>query len=350
VPSQPEAAASSSSTSTALAVFGGTERAERRGWFLKKSKSDKPWSQVHHSHRYVVCRGHALSYYDGKVESLQAAGLRGVVDLREVRRLRPSADATAPEHALDLVLAGRTYVLVPQPATLEERQAWVSVWAQTLPVDAIAPALRPGNSFTAVDAPASGASAMDVDRFGAYEVPRVLMQGYMFKLPVRGGHRSTMSDLGGLLAGSGLPELAGWKRRFFLLRSGLLQWYRDDPANGESEFLGVLRLTPDTKVELEPEHVDARLKVTSGKEILLIKDELGAETVYGWEQALLAHVHELTSGKQARSLSEERIEERTASEITDVTDSGSRPPSLAERPSAVAKASIASSSDGRLAV
>jgi hypothetical protein len=174
-----------------------------------------------------------------------------------------AADATAPEHALDLVLAGRTYVLVPQPATLEERQAWVSVWAQTLPVDAIAPALRPGNSFTAVDAPASGASAMDVDRFGAYEVPRVLMQGYMFKLPVRGGHRSTMSDLGGLLAGSGLPELAGWKRRFFLLRSGLLQWYRDDPANGESEFLGVLRLTPDTKVELEPEHVDARLKVMS---------------------------------------------------------------------------------------
>jgi hypothetical protein len=117
VPSQPEAAASSSSASTALAVFGGTERAERRGWFLKKSKSDKSWSQVHHrcavwcqlerrmppssaardgvllrllSHRYVVCRGHALSYYDGKVESLQAAGLRGVVDLREVRRLRPS--------------------------------------------------------------------------------------------------------------------------------------------------------------------------------------------------------------------------------------------------------------------
>ena len=78
--------------------------------------------QNSHSHRYFVCRGHALCYYERSTDdSPQASGLRGVIDLRQVKRVRPSADASAPDHALDIIRPGRTYVVVPQPATAEER-------------------------------------------------------------------------------------------------------------------------------------------------------------------------------------------------------------------------------------
>ena len=71
----------------------------RSGWLLKKSKTDRPWSKAHHSHRYFVSRGHALCYYEAMVDShAPANGLRGVIDLRQLKRLRPTgASACAPE-------------------------------------------------------------------------------------------------------------------------------------------------------------------------------------------------------------------------------------------------------------
>ena len=74
-----------------VASVAGQRAGERRGWFLKKAKTSSSWAKSHHSHRYFVALGHALSYYDGMADSPQAsAALRGVIDLREVKRVRPS--------------------------------------------------------------------------------------------------------------------------------------------------------------------------------------------------------------------------------------------------------------------
>ena len=71
-----------------------TAAASKSGWLIKKAKSEKPWAKVHHSHRYFVSRSHALFYYDRKPTEgeAQSSGLSGVIDLREVKRLRPSPD------------------------------------------------------------------------------------------------------------------------------------------------------------------------------------------------------------------------------------------------------------------
>ena len=81
-----------------IASVAGERPGERRGWFLKKAKTSSSWAKAHHSHRYFVALGHALSYYDGMADSPQAsAALRGVIDLREVKRVRPSGEtALAP--------------------------------------------------------------------------------------------------------------------------------------------------------------------------------------------------------------------------------------------------------------
>jgi hypothetical protein len=245
---------------------------EKRGWCLKKSKTEKSWARAHHSHRYFVSRGHALSYYERQVESgAPTSGLRGVIDLREVRRIRPSADPSAPEHAIDLVLQGRTYVLVPQPASADEQRAWVKIWACVLPAEAIAPELLqpPGSTLSASrngtmascgtiascsgsallascsvgaagSSPLASCGGLGSARLGAIDVseaggaaggggaeaePQVIMKGYLMKMPVKGKKRTSI--MGNL-------QVASWKRRYFLLRAGMLQWFRDDPgADGE---------------------------------------------------------------------------------------------------------------------
>ena len=101
----------------------------KRGWCLKKGKTDKPWAKAHHSHRYFVSRGNALCYFERAVEGTDGQTLLGLIDLRELVRVRPSVDPTAPAQAIDLVLRSRTYVIVPQPATFEERCKWVCSWA-----------------------------------------------------------------------------------------------------------------------------------------------------------------------------------------------------------------------------
>ena len=53
------------------------------------------------------------------------------------------------------------------------------------------------------------------------------MKGYLMKMPVKGKKRSS-------LVGNLQSQMASWKRRYFLLRHGMLQWFRDDPgADGE---------------------------------------------------------------------------------------------------------------------
>ena len=117
--------------------------AAHQGWCLKKAKSQSPWDRTHNSLRYFVSRGHALSYFEGDPNRKQAV-VRGVIDLRQVKRVRPSVDKSAPELAIDMVVsAGRTYVIVPQPATAEERAKWISVWMVQLQGEGvIAPELR----------------------------------------------------------------------------------------------------------------------------------------------------------------------------------------------------------------
>ena len=321
------------------ASIGGTVLLERSGWCLKKSKSDRSWAKAHHSHRYFVSRGHALCYYERQAPTPQEGGLKGVIDLREVKRIRPSADPTAPELALDLVMSGRTYVLVPQPATAAERLAWIRTWAPNLHAEAIAPELwdedggearklanlqeqtpstpplfsssssggtsnRSSLSSSAPGRPAAAATSESAaggsgDAGGeaggeatprsssfAWPAPKVLMKGYLQKMPVRSDRRRAFSAV------SLLGDLAPWKRRYFLLRQGMLQWFSDDPG-ADGEFLGVLRLTAETTIELE--RGSARLKVSALGETLILKDE-GGESLSVWEQALRTHVLDLANG------------------------------------------------------
>lgn len=274
--------------------------ASHSGWFLKKAKTDKAWGKSHHSHRYFVSRGAALSYHEGNPEGRSGAHVRGVIDLRQVKRVRPSVDTTAPEFAIDLVYASRTYVLVPQPATPAERAAWVITWMRQMHGDIIAPELRAeATSQLAGDASSSSAGSAAEPAGGtgsdgapaasspsAWPTPRVLMQGFLHKQPVKHSGQRSMSakDL--------FADLSGWKRRYFLLRPGTLQWFRDDPgANGE--FLGVLRLTPEARVELETGQ--QRLRVHAGGETLVLKEDGNGRTLLAWERALLQHVASLST-------------------------------------------------------
>ena len=257
--------------------------------------------------------------------------LRGVIDLREVKRVRPSgetalapakiffsfahtlsalcslslaADATAPEHAIDLVLSGRTYVLVPQPATAEERDAWVQTWAQTLRADVIAPELHGVNSSNSSSEGGSSSQAPAASQVSSWitsaaarlsgaapppppaadDTGNVLARGWLHKLPVKSvGSQRSMSATSLLKGGGLLSDFAGWKRRYFLLKdNGLLQWFKDDPSR-DGEFLGVLRLTSGTTVLLEKG--EQRLRVTTASETLLLKDET-AGGLGMWESAI----------------------------------------------------------------
>ena len=64
-----------------------------------------------------------------------------------------------------------------------------------------------------------------------------------------------------------------------------------DPA-GEGEFLGVMRLTPDTAVEFEKD----RLRIRTGGESLLLREDNAAgapKTLALWQQRVAEHVREL---------------------------------------------------------
>lgn len=294
---------------------------ERRGWMLKKAKTDRSWQKAHHSHRYFVSRGHVLSYYERQVHDMSAAsssGLRGVIDLREVKTLRPCTDTTAPAFALDIVLSGRTYVVVPQPATAEELNLWIQNWRHVLRMDVIEPKLLDINEHDA-SAPmdiseattnGGGGGGGAATPTAAAASPRglpaggdqtassssslsatdgsALLQGFLLKMPLRskGGSRTSFMSASNLLG-----DLASWKRRYMVLRRGMIQWYRDDPA-GEGEFLGVMRLTPDTAVEFEKD----RLRIRTGGESLLLREDNAAgapKTLALWQQRVAEHVREL---------------------------------------------------------
>ena len=318
---------------------GAEVSTERRGWCLKKGKTDQPWAKAHHSHRYFVSRGNALCYFERAADESSELGghrLLGLIDLRDVLRVRPSADATAPAHALDLVLRARTYVLVPQPATADESAAWVRVWARSLRMNAIAPELRIEAglraesswraSISAGSAPAGtsegdGGAGAGAPSFGwPMPMPDVLMQGYLLKMPVRNEHRR------GLRAMALLGELVAWKRRYFQLRCaarrlppaacrpsrylppadadgprgfvaplrrpGMLQWYRDDPSAG-GEFLGVLQLTADATIELSSDLT--RLQVSAAGETLMLRNDTG-EQLATWEAEIGSQIRQLRLG------------------------------------------------------
>mmetsp|Transcript_20088 Transcript_20088/g.51111 ORF Transcript_20088/g.51111 Transcript_20088/m.51111 type:complete len:365 (-) Transcript_20088:130-1224(-) len=301
---------------------------QKSGWCLKKGKTEKPWGKAHHSQRYFVSRGQALCYFEraaGAESELGGSRLLGIVDLREVVRIRRSADATAPEHAIDIVLRGRTYVLVPQPPTADEVSQWVRIWAQAVRPGGIESELREaaqlpeemeqrrrdsmygmsanfsfrgsvGRMSIAApddgDAEAAGVhSPADADGSplcSAWQTPEVLLQGYLHKMPVRSDHRKGLRA--SLLQ---LSEMASWRRRYFQLRSGMLQWYRDDPGVG-GEFLGVLRLTRDTTVELEKD----KLRVTSSGETLVLRGDDSGERLTTWEADVSAQVARMRESGQ----------------------------------------------------
>ena len=365
------------------ASIGGTVLLEKRGWCLKKSKTDKSWARAHHTPRYFVSRGHALSYYERQAPKPQDGGLKGVINLREVKQVRPSTDPTAPDFALDLFLQGRTYVLVPQPATFQERLAWVLTWKPILSADVLdaellnedEAAARPrpkpeasstvggslsslfsgksrssccstscgslisqysanygsssmsgvpealagasasadsGASAKAAGGADSGASAKSDQVEDGRPLPpsRVLMQGFLQKMPVRSDRRRSFS------AGNLLGDFASWKRRYFVLRVGTLQWFADDPANdGEQRQRQAergLTLTADATVELDKK--SGRLKIKARGETLLLREDGGSggsggggdgesesDSLVQWEAALKAHIRELDAEGQVQA-------------------------------------------------
>lgn len=311
--------------------------AEKRGWCLKKAKTTAPWAKAHHSPRYFVCKGHALCYYERQAPTPQEGGLKGVVDLREVKRVRPSADPTAPEHALDLVLQGRTYVLVPQPPSADEVGAWVRAWAPMLQKDAIAPELwnaspserplpprlcdeSPSTSCMAAPTTASSSSSSSAfhgdgggsnDRCMSGASPKALMKGYLLKMPMRSEKRRSFS------ASALLGDFAAWKRRYFVLQEGVLQYFADDPGAG-GESLGMLQLMADTVIERVEMNggSSGKLKVRTAAETLVLKDESSGNNLSAWEQALhtqikamnVAHESAHEEGRSGSPITEEPME------------------------------------------
>lgn len=65
------------------------------------------------------------------------------------------------------------------------------------------------------------------------------------------------------------------------------------------QFLGVLRITSETTVENE--RGEARLRVRTGEEALLLKDDNDTGVLASWHAVLNAHVQEL-AGAPAPSL------------------------------------------------
>ena len=108
----------------------------RTGWLNKKERTPKPWGKASHSRRHFVSDGLGVTYYEK-----EGADQRGAINLRQVSSLRPTSDATAPTEAVDLVVSGRTYTLEPQPSTRDERDAWLRLWVNAVPVAAVAPEL-----------------------------------------------------------------------------------------------------------------------------------------------------------------------------------------------------------------
>jgi hypothetical protein len=108
----------------------------RTGWLNKKERTPKPWGKASHSRRHFVSDGLGVTYYEK-----EGADQRGAINLRQVSALRPTSDATAPTEAVDLVVSGRTYTLEPQPSTRDERDAWLRLWVNAVPVAAVAPEL-----------------------------------------------------------------------------------------------------------------------------------------------------------------------------------------------------------------
>ena len=89
-----------------------------------------------------MSQGAALCYYDKSRDDKGEGALCGLIDLRELVRLRHSEDDSAPEFALDIVTRERMYTVVPQPATERERDAWLTLWVHEVPMAALSPDLR----------------------------------------------------------------------------------------------------------------------------------------------------------------------------------------------------------------
>ena len=104
---------------------------------------------------------------------------------------------------------------------------------------------------------------------------------------------------------------------FLVLRPGLLQWYREDP-NQDGEFLGTLRLTSATTVELEAHKGgERRLKVHAAGETLVLRDDSDSMVpVTEWEQSLVSHIFKLRDAGGG-----------------DAADAGATPPALSARQS-----------------
>lgn len=278
---QPQDCSSSSRPAGELAPV------EKRGWCIKKGKTGKPWNKAHHRCLYFASRANALCYFERSGDASDELGgsrLLGIIDLREVVRIRHSEDSTTPSNAIDIVLRTRTYTIVPQPPTAEEVGEWVRTWARVLRPRAIAPELRMearlpdeegeeeedapegsgGRRNSLLGSMATGFASLseqlrlslsggsgggDGSRTGSADAD-VLKQGYLQKMPIRSDHRKGLPSVFG--------EMGKWRRRYFQLRPGMLQWYRDDPGAG-GDFLGVLRLTAGAVVELDKN--EARLRV-----------------------------------------------------------------------------------------
>jgi hypothetical protein len=124
-------------------VQRGCALGERHGWFLKKSKTSRPWAKAAHSRRWFVSCGPIVTYFEKPATNDHGGEkLRGVIDLREALLLKATVDETAPDFALDIMVkGGRTYTIVPQPATTCERAAWMQLWVPSLKPELVPRAL-----------------------------------------------------------------------------------------------------------------------------------------------------------------------------------------------------------------
>ncbi|KAL1503991.1 hypothetical protein AB1Y20_010406 [Prymnesium parvum] len=276
------------------------DRLERRGWVRKKpsSHAKTPWDSAPIQRRYFVSVGNYVEYF----HKAPAAGARppkpnGSFDLRQVTSIRSCApaDPSAPPHAFELIVGGHHLAL--DFGYLDERNAWLQMWANGLPRGVLPAAwdnaaLRGEFAALGLSQKEIKPTEQDDDRPGvagggggavaaAYAAEAEVMSGELWKE----GHR-----------------LRTWKRRYFRLTSwGNLKYYEDAHAHRPIDVIplgGSAIFVPSSRRANFPHAFRLQLDVPHGEKHKYILSAESAEESQEWQRAIL-HFSPLPSSRDS---------------------------------------------------
>lgn len=198
-------------------TVGNKKDIHKEGYLTKQSiRSNKNWRK-----RYFIFRGNALYYYDDKPKDAFVKP-NGIIEISEETVVR--ASAVQKKNAFEIV-TNKTLLRVQADSKVDANQ-----WKSTIKgkIEELKAISMGTISFTNIE---------NTENFASAKAP--VPQQYVLAPPKEG----TLSKLA-------MKSGRNWKKRFFILRNGRIQYFDSKPKSGNKDYVpkGVMELTRDTVI------------------------------------------------------------------------------------------------------